>query len=805
MKKYSVLSFLWLVFAVSFIQAQNKKTIADVEKVYLHTDRTTYFIGEDLWYKAYNVRAYNNILFDNSNILYVELISPDSKIIARNKTNLEMGLGHGDFQLQDSLGVKPGKYQLRAYTNWNRNFGEDFVFKKNIEIIDVFESHSKAKKTQNLAIENKVSVKGKETNFKLEFFPEGGSLIENVASVVGFKAVDSSGNPIDVKGEIVDSNDELVTMFLSPHDGMGKFQILPMEGKKYFAKVQTSSGEEIKLELPNVLKQGYVIGFRALKGRNILSITTNEATLAQNPNPVLTVICKSKGISYLETEFTIKQTVLSFELPKEKTPDGISQITVYDSNAKPQSERLIYIEKESDLDVQLVADKTIYKPSEKTTIAVSSKTKAGVAKSASFSLSVTDMNGETEDKDSGTNISSYFLMESDIRGKLHHPAYYFDTNNPKRLEHLDNLLLTQGWRDFVWKTTPQSKDTISYKAEKGITISGRVKQLLGEKPLVNINLTLALINKKHMNIFNAITDANGGFKFENMMFSEKTNMFLNSRNDKGKFRGEIIVNPIEQTPVAVSFQKEAINWTNPLQKVVDHVFKKNVAFGIQPENILDEVKITGKKKNTTFSLHGIPDFSYVVDEKSPVTSDIYNFIQFVIPGVITTGNSVRFMRFDGPALFILDGFPVMNQSDIDIIQPSDIEKIEALKGPGTVVYGSEGANGVIAIYLKKGVKPVEKGGFNNIKKEIDGFYSARFFYMPNPEKPNLELDDKAAVRNTIYWNPYVHPNETGTATVSFENTKVETKVKVVLEGITASGIPVVKKTYYNIKKQENLK
>ncbi|MGM8363057.1 TonB-dependent receptor [Flavobacterium sp. ARAG 55.4] len=217
-----------------------------------------------------------------------------------------------------------------------------------------------------------------------------------------------------------------------------------------------------------------------------------------------------------------------------------------------------------------------------------------------------------------------------------------------------------------------------------------------------------------------------------------------------------------------------------------------------------KLKSQQRKKNTTFSLHGIPDFSYVVDEKSPVTNDIYNFIQFVIPGVITTGNSVRFMRFDEPALFILDGFPVINQSDIDIIQPSDIEKIEALKGPGTVVYGSEGANGVIAIYLKKGVKPVEKGGFNNIKKEIDGFYTERVFYIPDPENPDLELDDKAAVRNTIYWNPYVHPNETGTVTVNFENTKVETKVKVVLEGITATGIPVVKKTYYNIKKPENL-
>ena len=84
-------------------------------------------------------------------------------------------------------------------------------------------------------------------------------------------------------------------------------------------------------------------------------------------------------------------------------------------------------------------------------------------------------------------------------------------------------------------------------------------------------------------------------------------------------------------------------------------------------------------------------------------------------------------------------------------------------------------------------------------------YNARVFCAPNPEKPNLELDKKTAVRNTLYWNPYVHPDKTGNANMSFFNTKVETKVKVALEGITAAGIPVVKNTYYTIKKQQNLK
>ena len=803
-KKGIFICFFLFVVSIGFLQAQDKNTIKpDVEKVYLHTDRSTYFMGEDIWYKAYNVRASNNLLFDNSNILYVELISPDSKIVARNKTNLEMGLGHGDFHLADSLGVKPGAYQIRAYTNWNRNFGEDFVFKKNIEIIDVFEAYSNLKNTtKSSATTNTITTSNSnQNNFNVDFFPEGGSLLENVASIVGFKAVDGNGNPVSINGNVFDSDNELVTSFESAHDGMGKFQMIPNTGKKYYAKIKTQSGTVQRTDLPDALKNGYAISFRNFKGRNIIVINTNSETLALSPNEQLTVVCKSQGATYFETTQTLTESNLSFELAKDKLPEGICQITLYDSSSKPLSERLVYIEKEHDLDVQITTDKTTYQPNEKATITVTSKSKAGLGKSASFSLSVTDMNG-VEDKDFGTNISSYFLMESDIRGKVHHPSYYFDATNSKRLEHLDNLLLTQGWRDFIWKTAPKINDSVSYIAEKGITISGRVKQLLGEKALVNNTMTLALMNKKHFNIFNATTDSEGGFKFENLMFSGKTGMFLNSRNSKGKFRGELLLNPIEQNPMSISIEKKAINWDITTRMLVDNVYRKFTAFGVKPENILDEVKIVAKKKSLPPVFYGIAENSYVPDESVATFTDIFQLIEQNIPGVVASDDSVRFTRFEGAPLFIIDGFEAVDRGQVSFIQPEDVLKIEAVKGAtATAYYGEKAANGIISIFTKANTgQHAKKEVFHSIKKDIDGFYTARAFYVPDPAKPNPDLDNQAAVRNTIYWNPYVHPDKTGNASVNYFNTSVETKVKVNLEGITSNGIPVVKNIYYNIKK-----
>lgn len=803
-KNCRILVFLCVILMSVFLQAQDQKNIQDIEKIYLHTDRTTYFMGEDLWYKAYNVRASNNQLFDNSNILYVELISSESKIIVRNKTNLEMGLGHGDFQLQDSLGVKPGTYQLRAYTNWNRNFGDDFVFKKEIEVIDVFESYDKLKTLQKSTLETK-AVKKEATiqnTLRVDFFPEGGSFLENVASVVGFKAVDSNGKPIEIKGEIYDSDNEFVIAFESVHDGMGKLQILPMEGKTYYAKIKSLFGEELDIKLPKILKQGYLVSFRTVKGRNIVSINTNQATLAQNPNPSLTLVCKAKGIQYLETTQTLTETTLSFELPKDKTPEGISQITLFDNNNKPQSERLIYIGKEHDLEVELETDKETYEPNEKAIINVSSKSKAGVPKSASFSLSVTDMNG-VEDKDFGTNICSYFLMESDIRGEVHHPGYYFDVTNLKRLEYLDNLLLTQGWRDFVWKISPKANETINYKVEKGITISGRVKQLFADKPLVNNNLTLALMSKKNRNIFNTNTDSIGHFEFKNLMFSGKTNVYLNTRDEKGKFRGEIVLDSIEQAPIAVLFKKESVDLVRITYPLADNVLKKFTAFGVKPDNILKEVTVTAsiKKKDdmvANYENYGFADNTYVADEDTHLFTTIGELIQQKLP------------HSAGVSIYIVNGRRIYSDEKpfwVDVIQPSDVERIDIIRGAqATLFFGEEGGGGIIAIYTKPNTgNKAKKDPLQSIRKKIDGFYNARVFYSPDPQKPDVELGNKTAVRNTIYWNPYVHPDKTGNANVNYYNTKVETKVKVALEGITGSGIPVVKNAFYTVKKQESLK
>ena len=211
----------------------NDDSLTILEKVYLHTDRTYYFPGDDLWFKAYLIDATDRLLSNHSNNLHVELISPVSKIVDSKTIRLEDGLGNGDFQLSD--GLRSGRYKLRAYTNYMRNFSDQLFFTKEIIVINSTDEKDKIADEVNY-VENKVTI---------SFFPEGGSLVDNVSSIVAFKATNSLGKGCDIAGKIYSSNGDLITKFKSTHLGMGSFLLKPLPGLSYYSIIKGGDSVEV--------------------------------------------------------------------------------------------------------------------------------------------------------------------------------------------------------------------------------------------------------------------------------------------------------------------------------------------------------------------------------------------------------------------------------------------------------------------------------------------------------------------------------------------------------------------------------
>src|SRR5690606_14365911 len=77
----------------------------------------------------------------------------------------------------------------------------------------------------------------KPVNIDISFLPEGGTFVLNAINQIAFKAIGENGKGISVKGKIVDETGEEVVSFRTSYKGMGKFIMMPQEGKQYFALV----------------------------------------------------------------------------------------------------------------------------------------------------------------------------------------------------------------------------------------------------------------------------------------------------------------------------------------------------------------------------------------------------------------------------------------------------------------------------------------------------------------------------------------------------------------------------------------
>src|SRR5665811_1463394 len=134
--KVFVTGLILLFTQLSFGRSKNSQdspaydSLRVIEKVYLHINRASFYPGDDVWFKAYLIDATDRLLTNNSMNLHVELISPDLKIIDSQIVRLDNGLGNGDFHLSEK--IQSGRYTLRAYTNYMRNFGDQIFFTKDI-------------------------------------------------------------------------------------------------------------------------------------------------------------------------------------------------------------------------------------------------------------------------------------------------------------------------------------------------------------------------------------------------------------------------------------------------------------------------------------------------------------------------------------------------------------------------------------------------------------------------------------------------------------------------------------------------
>lgn len=779
-------------------------TLQVIEKVYVHTDRNFYYPGEDIWFKAYLVDATYNLLTDHSNNLHVELVSPEAEIISSRIIRIENGLGNGDFTLLKDL--PSGQYQLRAYTNYMRNFGDQLFFFKDIFISDPFE-----------ITDPQDSITFAENKISISFFPEGGSLVDNIPSVVAFKAIDLTGKGKDVSGDIYSSDGKFVTSFRSVYKGMGHFVIKPDSGLLYSAIVKTVSRTPINTELPGSFSTGITESIIKDTSDNlVLIIKTNRKTLPLIQDEDLLLTISARNVILKSTYFRINSLNSKIQISSDDLPAGILMFTISSaSRMVPLCERLIFNENKKQIQLQIETDRMDYKKRDSVLLKITLRADSAVMEKAFLSFSAAEENSTGQPSQFPTTISSWFLLESDVHGPIEDPSYYFDYSNTDRLKKLNLLLLTQGWRDFQWKY-----DNEIYLPERGFTISGRLRKKLIDKPVSGSGITIGLIGNESTLFARVITDSTGRFSLPGVDFTGESTVFASAVNDKEELSGEIILDSLEYAqPETMINQQE--HGSGVHEKIVsnnhDIIAQKkiNKNYKLTDTIVLEEVNVISKKQENfdvqsskikrTRLLYGTPDNELIV---TPVLENYLNAFEMMtgrIPGVEVygIGNETKVM-IRGPSsinggtspLFLIDGV-VTSMEEVLNLPVSFIDRIDVLKG-STSIYGVRGGPGVIAVITRDANRITNvRNVFHSIQRKMSGYNEPKIFYSPHHTLESSSVNDPD-LRITLFWKPDITLNNNESTILRYFNADNPSTIRMTFEGITSNGIPVCTKAFYTV-------
>jgi len=654
-------------------------------------------------------------------------------------------------------------------------------------------------------IRKEIPLKATSNEIDVQFFPEGGKLVENLPNKIAIKSINSNGLGEFTTGTIINSEGVEISKFETNKLGMGSFFLNPIAGQVYKAELIFANGTKKTATLPTADKSGRVLSVSNLdSNRMSIKIYLSEDLLNKEE---YNLIAQHNGIVYFSTKVSSSKQVVSLSVPKDSLPSGIVQISLLSSSFAPLNERIVFVNNLHDkIDVQPENLKASYGKRAKVDLSLAT-TNGGKPVQGSFSVGVTNTSAVKPDPENETNILTKLLLTSELKGYVEKPNYYFLNNDKNTRYDLDNLLLTQGWRKIDWKQVADGIESVTtFPPEKKLQISGTVTK--GGKPVVKGKIMLVSFTGGFF-ATDTLTDEKGRFNFDKIEFLDSTKFVVQARTEKDKKFVDIVMDVVPgqvatKNPntgdIEINVNQSLATYLQESSKYFDDQTKRGL---LNRTILLDEVNIVEKRKPTyeSSNIGGAGNADAVITAKDLETAfSLSQYLQGRIAGVQVMNGQAYARGNQTPMRISVDGMMMEGEDvSLDDIVVQDIQTVEILKsGATTAIYGMRGGAGVIVITTKKGeglrtVNPYTPGLINYNPK---GYALVREFYSP---KYDTKPDSRPDFRTTVFWEPQMVSNASGKAQISYFNTDVPGTYRVVVEGIDINGNLARKILTYEVK------
>ncbi|MGJ7029936.1 hypothetical protein [Niabella hirudinis] len=751
-----------------------------IEKLYLHLDRETYIAGQSIWFKGYLMNDY--LPSFKTSTVYVELLDNKSTIVIRKIFPAYQGVSLGQIELPETLAT--GTYQLRAYAPLMLN-QPGFVYSKRVVVFGATPKDAKTKESSN--------------TIDLQFFPEGGNLVGSLLNNIAFKAVDRNGYPVFVSGQLKNNKGEVVSAITTQHDGMGKFNLVPQATETYYVVLDQDPAKQFPL--PAATSKG--ISF------SVSNTPKGKQFKIEHPAGLPAEMHAAYLIGQMGNQVLFKQPLQQGKdltggvIQTSGLLSGILHLTVFNKDNMPLAERLTFVNnKEYILPGELVADTLNTTAHQRNRFSIHLKdTVIG-----HFSISVTDADYETEPY-RPLNIYSYFLINSDLKGYVHNPAYYFLSDAESVKNELDLVMMTNGWTRFKWsEVASNTLPAVQYKDPGYISLKGRITIEGTRKPFANKDAMMMIrpvdtLQGKVGPTKIIHTDSTGGFRIDTMFLYEKNRiLFADIKGSKSKYikvkmDGDSLNRNYKMPALQIPFNDTATMQTEAkMQTAYDDYLKaegltlKNVT--VKGRQKTDQEKLEDEYTSGLFT-GGINSRILDLRNEPGGGMNIFEYIQGRIPGVTvsrdTEGQYVVKYRDAGLGGGKMALYLDEMQTDPTFIESIPVNQIAFVKVMGNFV-GTMGGGSALAIYMKKGADLAASTEAATDIIIYKGYSIIKQFYAPDYDL-NKNIDPtKPDERLTLAWLPDIYlANISPRVPVIFYNNDRTKRFKVVVEGLTNDG------------------
>jgi len=709
-----------------------------LQKIFVHTDKEKYIVNENIWFKTYLLNGKNHKLDSIKSNIYVELINPNSEIIQVRLLKINKGVSNGFFYLPDSLPT--GNYQIRAFTNLMKNFDNKYLFTKNITIFN--KNNFEISKQQYRRYKK---LKRRKDFINVLYFPENKELIYGTKNKISIKTVNYSDEGIKSKGYIIDNKKNIISEFETNSEGNSFFYFTPLKDKKYKLVIVSKKGKK-KFKLPEIKEYGYVLEVQ--NDNNFVNITINPKLKNSEDKQykIFYLIAQTRGkINYIYSQVSENKEVI-LKIDKNKFQTGITKFTLFNGLRQVQAEELLFINNNDNFEIEVLETKINENYIE---LKIRTLDNNRNLIPANLSLSV----NSTKEDDNQTNIVREVLLNSDLKNKTKTVNIQDDS-----IAYLTNSNI---WDKYKWENILKTnQDTLIYKNEKLITISGYITRTYLDLPVENSKVEMSILSTFN-DSYTTFTDKKGKFAFKNLDYKDTIEILLEARNERDKKYVLIYKNNYDTIPISFNSVKNLNSRQYALR------------------NIKKEEK---KRTNSDRSLHGQADQIIYFDEiETAGYTDFFEILKGRVPGMQVSGNSTVMRGYSSvnqsnEPLYLINNIPV-SRGAVSSMNVDDVERVEILKSSANnAIYGSRGGNGVIAVYTKTGHNII-RGKLNTYHL---GYHTTKKFYFSELEYSNHYYP-------TYFWMPEIKTNTKDFVTIKFQLHRNTSSYKISIQGVSEAG------------------